>query len=213
MNVEELIIKQELNYEISLLRNKERKTYKEISTQLKIGVERVRQRNNKFLHDLCHLYVKYLNSKQIEIDYWEIYDFYQTLQYSVAYLEKEYKEYLDSFRHGKPPMIFQSHMDIPPFRELTDKKILELEKSILEAREQQKRTFYDIGKECKLSKEKVRRIYDLYYHKKVIIAYERIKKTGDFSIDKYVYNYFPPAKTKWEFIVSKYGELVKDLID
>lgn len=104
-------------------------------------------------------------------------------------------------------------MDIPPFRKLTDKKILKLEKCILEAREQQKRTFYDIGKEYKLSKEKVRRIYDLYYHKKVIIAYKRIKKTGDSSIDKYVDNYFPPSKTNWEFIVSNYGKLVKDLID
>lgn len=213
MTFEELMKKQELNYQISFLRNKEGKTYKEISTQLKIGVERVRQRNNKFLHDLCHLYVKYLNSKQIDIDYWELYDFYQTLYLSIAYLEKEYKEHLDSFRHGKPPIVFQSHMDIPPFRKLTDKEILELEKCILEAREQQKRTFYDIGKEYELSKEKIRRIYDVYYHKKVNIAFERIMQTGDSFIEKYVYNYFPPAKTKWEFISSKYEELVKDLID
>ncbi len=213
MTFGELMKKQELNYQISILRNKQGKTYKEISMQLKTGVERVRQRNNKFLHDSCLLYVKYLNTKQIEIDYWELFDFYQTLQYSVAYLEKEYKEHLDSFRDGKPPVVFQSHMDIPLFRKLTDKEILELEKCILEAREQQNRTFYDIGKEYDLTKEKVRRIYDLYYHKKINIAYDRIIQTGDSFIKKYAYNYYPIAKIKWEFISSKYKELVKDLID
>lgn len=210
---EKLIEKQRKNYSIVILKNQQEKTFKEIAKQLNVSVSCVKQRHNDFLYDLYNLYIEYLNSKQIELECREIYKFYKTICLSIAYLEKEYKGYLDLFRNGEPPIILQSYTDIPPFRKLTKEKNLELEKRILKAREQQKRTFSDIGKEYGLSKEKAKSIYDLYYYKKVVIAHKRIKEARNYPIKEFIYSHYVSPKSKWQFIVNEYKELVIDLID
>lgn len=58
---------------------------------------------------------------------------------------KTYNEPLNLFRHGEPPILLEHFKKFPPYRILTDKQILNLEKKILEARERQKRSFIDIG--------------------------------------------------------------------
>lgn len=104
-------------------------------------------------------------------------------------------------------------MDIPPFRHLTEEDILALEKKIVKARNEQKRTFSAIGKEYDLSKEKTISIYNMHYHKKVLTAFKRIQPTVNFSISNYVFNYSSNYYKRWELILNQYAEFVQDLLD
>ena len=213
MVFEKLIEKHKIGYEIACLRYQKNKRYKEIARQFNLSDYNVREKHKKFLYDVLDFYIKSLKKMHIEIDKWELYDFYYSFFLTVAYLEKTYSAHLQFLRHGKPPIIPENHVEFPPFRTLTEENILEYEKYILEAIEQHKKKYSDIGQELDLSKEKVVHIYNNYYHKKIRIALDRIRPTVGSSIDEYIYGSSYRSYKRWQLIVNEYPKLVQDLID
>lgn len=213
MDFEQFIKKYNVHYTFITLRYQQKKTYKEIADQFHQTPSCVREKCHIFLHSLFLLYIKYLISVDVILNEWKISDFYQSAALSVAYLESTYKEYLNIFRHGAPSVIPENHITIPTFRKITKEELLILEQQILVAREQQKRTYSDIGKELDLSGEKVKCIYSMYYHKKILMAIDRIRPTVNFSISNYIFHNTYSSYKRWHIIASEYTELVKDLID
>lgn len=213
MDFEQFIKKYEMHYEIASLMHQQGKKQKEIGDQFNLSATCINQKYKRFLHALYKYYIQYLKCMQVKINERDLYDFYRSLSLCVAFFEKTYNQYLDSLRCGIPPIIFEKHMNIPTFRNLTAEKILELEKYIIEAREKQRKSYFNIGKELELSKEKAKYIYDFYYHKKILKAYERIRPIVDFSVENYIFSRSYASYKRWELIVEKYAELVDDLID
>lgn len=213
MDFEKFLMTNKVSYEIVRLRNQQKKTYADISHQLKLSVSRINQKYRKFSFDLLNFYIHYLKSISIVVNKWEIYNFYECADLSVAYLELTYKEYLDLLRQNVPPIFLESCTNFLPYRELTEEDILELEQKILKAKMDKRRSFADMGSQLGLTRKKTKQIYDSYYHKKTLIAFERIRPTVNFSIEDYVYRYTNSTLKRWQLIVNEYAEFVQDLID
>lgn len=213
MEYENLIEKHKIGYKISYLKYREGLGYKEIAQKFNFSYYSARERHKKFLYDLLDFYIEGLKDMHIEVNKWELFDFYQSVFLIIAYLEKTYSTFLRFLRNNHPPIIPENYVYFPLYRKITEEKILEYEKYILEAVEQQKRKYADIGQELELSKEKTLNIYDNYYHKKVRTALDRIRPiVGDF-IDEYIYNSSYSSYKRWKLIVSEYPELIEGLKD
>lgn len=211
MEYEKLIEKHKIGYEITCLRYQKEMPYKEIARQLNLSSYNARDKQTKFLYDLLDFYICGLREYHIEIDIKELYDFYCSVFLSIAFLEKKYTAWLEILRHGKPPVIPNKYLEFPLYRKLTENNILEIEEYVREAREQQKKKFSEIGQELDLSKEKIKRIYEDYYHKKTRLALDRIKSIVGESVVVYDCKYPHNSYQRWKLIESEYLELVKDL--
>lgn len=211
MEYEKLIEKHKIGYEIACLRYNERKCYKEIARQFELSNYSVRDKQIKFLYDLLNFYVCGLRDCHFEINIRNLYDFYCSVFLSIAFLEKKYGVCLEKLRHEKPPVILNNCLNLPLYRELLEDDIEKIEKYVQEAREQQKKKYSEIGQELDLSKEKIKRIYDEYYHKKTRLALDRIKSIVGESAVAYECKYSHNSYQRWKLIESKYSELVKDL--
>lgn len=212
MNYEEFIEKYAENRKIVMLKH-QKNTYKAIAKLLNISSQRVRQRYFDFCYKLYRCYCFHLESIQIEIDRSDILTFYNSIQMAIAYLEKTYKESLNVFRQGEPPIMFGYYKTFPTYRRLTDKQLLNLEKRIVDAKINQNKIYGEIGRELKLTNEKVKHIFDFYYHKKIITAIELIEPTVDFCFSDYIYKYSHSPQLRWKRIVEEYTELVQNLIE
>lgn len=213
MEYEKLIEKHKAGYEIAYLKYCEGIGYKEIAKKFHCSNCSARERHQKFLYDLLDFYIEGLQDMHIEVNKWDLYDFYQSILLITAYLEKTYATFLRFLRHNHPPVIPENYVDFPPYREITEEKILEYEKYILEAVEQHKRKYADIGQALGLSKEKALNIYNNYYHKKVRTALDKIRPIVGNFIDEYVYNSSYSSYKRWNLLVREYPELMKDFID
>ena len=211
MTYTEFIKNHKTHYEIVKLKQ-QGKTYKEIAYDTNLSAGRVIQKYYQFLYKLNKCYCCYLNSIKIEINLYDIMNFYENPALSAAYLEENYQAYLNTFRVGEPVM-FGYYKDFPDYRKLSDAQILTLEKQILEAKECQNKNFTVIGKELDLSKEKAKCIYDHYYRKKVLSAIDRIQPMVNFSYSGYVFHYSHTERKRWQLILSEYAELLQDLMD
>lgn len=213
MSYEKFVEDNSLNYQILEMKFKQGKSYSEIAEILNKSIGNVGQRYRMFSWSLYRCYAAYLKSIGIKVDATDISNFYESSSYAVAYLEKTYSESLNLFRGDKSPVFLENVESLPPYRKLTDRQLLNLEKKIVKARESQGRTFVDIGKELKMTREKTRWMYNHYYHKKVMLALERIEAYMGKEVLYFIFNYSNCSRKRWELIVKDYPDLVQDLID
>lgn len=210
MTYEKFVKYNSLNYQILEMKLKQGKSYSEIANNLKRSIATIGEHYRKFSWNLYECYFRYLKSIGLSIDASDIIDFYETVSIAVAYLETTYSEPLNVFRGGKPPVFLENVKDLIPYRKLTRRELLNLEKKIVEAREIQNKTFVYIGKELKITWEKTRRIYDFYYHKKVLEAISRI---GPNTNTDYIFAFSNNSRVRWDLIKRDYPNFVQDLID
>lgn len=205
MTYKEFIEKHKVSYCIFRL-HKQGKAYKELSQQFNLSVTRLTQRNRTFLYSVAKFYYQQLKQSKLEpLSFCELYDYYANPELLVAYYEKTYKQELDVLRHGESPLLLNS-VDLPKFRKLSEKEILQLEIMIFKAIKNQHKKYRDIAKELKISKEKAQWIYHNYMNKKVIEAIQIIKKTEP-NIENFVYSYSISPIKRWNLIVSKYPDI------
>lgn len=209
MTYEKFVEDNNLNYQILEMKLNQGKSYREIANSLNRSIATIGQRYRIFSWNLYTCYFRYLNSIGISVDASDIIDFYSATSKAIAYLEKTYSEPLNTFRGDKPPVFLENVKDLIPYRKLTEKQLLNLEKKVVVAREVQRRTFIDIGKELKITGEKARRIYDLYYHKKVLEAIGRIEPNTDTN---YIFDFSNNSRIRWELLARDYPNVVQGLI-
>lgn len=189
---------------------KQGKSYKEIASCLGRRVSLVRAKHKTFSYEMYQCYLKYLISIGIQIE--DIYDFYRNADYANAYLEKSYSQELNMFRDNNPPLFLEPTNDLP-YRNLSKEQEKVIQIIIVEARNQQKKTYYNIAKELKLTTEKTKWMYEIYYHQKIMKALKRLPHTDDFSLWKSLHNHSTSTYTRWNLIVKEYPDIVQDLID
>lgn len=211
MDYLELIKKFEVDYEIVRLKH-EKNSYAEIANHLNINKKRIGQRYNKFVVKLFKSYFIYLRSIGIKINSSDIWEFFYSWEIATAYLEQTYEEPLRLYRYGAPPLMI-GFCNVPPYRQLTDKQIRNLEKKIVKARDTQKKTFTIIGNELNLTREKTKRLYELYYHCKVLRAIDKIEPTVDYSFTNFIFSYSYNSRNQWNYILENHTDMVQDLID
>lgn len=213
MTYEKFVADNSLNYKILEMKFKQGKSYREIATILNTSTGTIGQRYRMFSWSLYRCYFQYLKSIGLKVDATDIKNFYESSSHAIAYLEKTYNEELNIFRGGKPPVFLKIIKSLPPYRKLTDRQLLNLEKKIVKARESQTKTFVDIGKELKITPQKARWIYNHYYHKKVIAALDKIKAHTGNDLSYFIFNYSYYPHKRWELLVRDYPDLVQTLID
>lgn len=213
MSYEKFVESNSLNYLILEMKFKQGKSYSEIATTLNKSSATIGQRYRMFSWSLYRCYFRYLKSIGMEEDVTDIRNFYESFPHVIAYLEKQYSEELTLYRGGKPPVFFENVKSLPPFRKLSDRQLLNLEKKIVKARESQGKTFVDIGKEYKITWQKARCMYNRYYHKKVMKALDRIEAHTGNDLSFYIFHYSYYSRKRWELIVGNFPDLVQDLID
>lgn len=191
---------------------KQRKSYNEIASCLGRRVSLVRVKHKTFSYEMYQCYLKYLISIGIQIKAKDIYDFYKNTDYVNAYLEKSYSQELNTFRDGNPPLFLEPTNNLP-YRNLSKEQEKVIPKKIVEARNQQKKTYYNIAKGLKLTTEKTKWMYEIYYHKKIMIALKRLPHTDNFSLWKSLHNHSTSTYTRWNLIMKEYPDIVHDLID
>lgn len=200
-----------LGYELLILKIREKKTWKEISTIYGQCMNGVISKYNLFLYNLFSLYSSHLSNIVPGFDENEIMEFYKSTLDAVAYLEKEYDTYLNAFRHGIHPVIIRIYSDFPSYRLLTINDICRLERKILTDKNILKKSFLAISKSLHLTVQKTRFIYYSYYHKKVKAAIDIIQPTVDFNFALYIYGKPGSYKRWWGRIQREYSELVRGL--
>lgn len=213
MSYEKFVEANHMNYQILQMKFEQGKSYKEIARSLNRSIETIKHRYTMFCYSLYRCYYRYLKSIEIDIDANDIRNFYESITYAIAFLEKAYDEELSSFRGGKPPLFLKNIKSLPPYRKLTNRQLKNLEKKILEARENQGRTFVDIGKELKITKEKARWIYERYYHEKVIEVANKIEQETEEDIWEILYDHSYISHKRWELLEKKYPEFTQDLMN
>lgn len=210
---EKFIDENSLDYQIVVMRLKEDRSYREIASFFNMSMLSIKQHYRKFCWNLYKCYSQHLKDIGKDIDEIDIRNFYESYSHAIAYLEKTYEEPLSIFRGGHPPIFLEGIKNLPPYKKLTDRQLCNLEKKIVDAREYKGKTFADIGKELKLTTEKVRWMYDHYYHKKVLAAIKKINPDHYFKLSNYIFAYSNYSHKRWEMITQNYPELIQDPLD
>lgn len=213
MTYEEFVEKNVLNYKILEMKFKQGKTHSEIAAALNKSTLAIGKYYRAFTWNLYICYFRYLKSIGLKVDAADIKDFYESSPHSVSYLEQIYSEELYAFRKGKPPVLLGIIKNSPSYRKLTDEQVLALEQRIVKARECERRTFLDIGKEFDITWEKARCLYKHHYHRKVMAALDKIKEHTGEDLSTYIFKYSPYPYKRWLLIVKDYPSFVQDLID
>ncbi|MCI9598883.1 MAG: hypothetical protein HFE75_16730 [Firmicutes bacterium] len=213
MTYEKFIENNSLDYKILEMKFKQGKSHRDIAIALNKSISTIGEHYRMFSWNLYVCYFRYLTSIGLEVDAMSIRDFYESSSHAVAYLEKTYSEELNLFRGGRPPVFLENVKSLPPYRKLTNRQSMNLEKKIVQARERQGRTFLDLGKELKITPEKAQHMYRSYYHRKVMEALNRIKAQTGKDLSNFIFEYSHYSYKRWELIVRDYSDLVQDLID
>lgn len=211
MNYTELISRYKLNYEIVKLKH-HGKTFREIGNQYNLCGAEIAYKYRNFLFKLFRCYREFLSSRGIEnID--GMFDFYENIAITIASMEQIYDESLCTFRHGEPPLLLGFYKYIPSFRSLTARQTKILEKEIVAAKEQRNETYAEIGDTLDLTANKVKALYQSYYHRYCLKAIEIIEPTVDFSFTSYIFSYSHYPQVRWRLITEEYANLIQDLIE
>lgn len=176
-------------YEILLLRDLYGNTYTAIAKELEISTARVIELYHRIKRKQTSLYINRIalilghsNTLEVRKIYNAAYEFYCDCSYAVAYLERKYKDILTEYRGGEPGMPMEFLKKLPPFKaRLTKKQIAR----VIEMRETEKATFVVIAKEMHLTPEKAKRIYDFFYHQKVLKLVETLQARAESQEEEY----------------------------
>lgn len=134
-----------------------------------------------------------------------LYNFYQNSGMVAAYLEKMFTE-LNCYRRGKPELFLPFYPNLLPYRNLSRKDIFDIEMEVVFLKNKRKMSFEDIGDRLKLTKEKVRCIYNWYYHNKVYCAIEELPRENKTVIKEEVLHFSNSSKKQWEYLCKNYPD-------
>lgn len=178
----------ERTYEIMLLRDQYDNTFTDIAKEYEISVARVVQIYNKLKVKQACLYINHIavtlgleSTSQINKVYYAAYECYQERSYACAYLEKKYQAILIEYRDREPGMPMQFMKSMPPFKPLLGKKTIA---RVVSMRETEKASFVEIGKEMRITRAKAKRIYEMYYHEKVLALIEALQEKAESHEEK-----------------------------
>ena len=159
-------------YDIMVLRDYYNNTFTNIAKDCNISSIRAMQLYSKAKRKQIQLYITHIsialgheNTAEIRQVFEIAEECYYGRLYACAYLEKEYKDILDEYRAGEPGAPELLIKNLPPLKRKLSKKTVS---RIIEMRETEKATYKMIGKKFHITPEKAKRIYDLFYHQKVL---------------------------------------------
>lgn len=187
----------ERDYEIMLLHDQHDNSYTDIAKEFKISISRVAQLYYKTKLKQLRLYARHLaivhgHNDTSAFQRMPLYDCYRDYKYISAYWEKEYAEILKEYRAGEPGHSAEFLAELPPsIKEVSDDMI----QRVRNLREDENKTFIEIGREMKMTKEKVR---DIYYG-----------GNDDWDNLKNYYNEYRTAKKRFEGITKDYPKLLE----
>lgn len=183
-------------YEVMLLRDQYDNSFSDIAKEFEISTNRVIQLYHKTKIKQLRLYARHLAivngyEDTSAFKYMPLYDCYGDFKYVSAYLEKEYAEILKEYRAREPGHSAEFLAELsPPILEVSDDMTLH----VVEFRENEKKTFVEIGRVMKMTKEQARNTYERFYHKKWLAACDKVRETyGNDNFRDY-YNDYRTAK-------------------
>ncbi len=202
------------SYEIMILRDQHSNSFSDIAIEHSITSPCVISHYSKIKIRQIRLYINHLsvvNNHDSTAHFREIfrtaYNCYQDYQCAAAYLEKEYRVILIEYRAGEPGMPEQFLAKLPPLRKNRSRKTID---RVIEMREVEKKTYAEIGKQLRMTRQCAEHLYQSFYHKKVLAILEHIEKeTGEKVWDLY-FRSSHQAKKRYEMIRRDYPELSVD---
>ena len=204
--------KEEEWYKIMLLRDQYDNTYLDIATEMGMSKERVMQIYSRIKIKQVRLYINHIsavlghnNTSQIAQIFDEAYDCYQDLAYATAYLEKKYEDILTEYRNGEPGTPKEFIQNMPSFRRGVSKETIA---RVVEMREERRASFITIAKELHMTRQKAKKIYDMFYHEKNKEICEALQaKTENWEEKNAIWHY---CFTKYRSSKKTYDMLMKD---
>lgn len=198
-------------YEIMLLRDQYNNTFTDIAKKNEISAQRAKQIYHNIKIKQIRLYINYIsltlghdNTLQIRKVYNNAYECYQDWTYAGAYLEKKYKNILNEYRTGEPGMPIQFIKSMPPFKPKLSKKTVA---RVIEMREVEKASYIAIGKELRMTKEKVKHTYEWFYHVRVLELIKVLQeKSGNYYEKEAIWDYYFRG---YRTSKKRYDELLK----
>lgn len=200
-----------LSYEIMLLYD-QGNSFAALGRKFEISRDSAEQRFYTIKHKQIDYYMNHLSIVHGDQQYFQklyktVFDCYKTYPYIAVYLEKTYAEILADYRQGEPGIPRDVLKALPPLKETFSGRIIS---RIIFMREEEKRTYKEIGQFLKLTPEKSEGLYQHYYHQKFLDLVDRILVTTDapsgFSA-KY-YRQSPKSHLRYALLAKDFPEFV-----
>lgn len=171
--------KDEQSYAILLRRDQEGRSFPEIAAAFGLSASWVSQLYYRIKAQQIHLYIRRVaavlghpDTSQVEQAYGEALACYQHVSYACAWLEQRYADILTAYRDGEPGMPPSFVRTMPPFQTGLDKKTAS---RIVKMRDTANASFAEIARALYITPEKARRLYDGYYHARVLKQMRRLE--------------------------------------
>ena len=199
-------------YEILQLRDQHDNKFTDIAKEYLISVSRAVEIYNRIKLKQIKIYINHIaitfgheNDSQIREVYKAAYECYQSRSFACAYMEKKYKEILTEYRGGEPGMPAEFIRNFPPFKAKLNKKEIS---RIIEMRDDEKLSFITIGKELKITQEKAKHAYNVFYHEKVLNLIEKLQRKEKSEKEKrdigmYYFREFNTPKKRYDALMKK----------
>lgn len=159
-------------YEILLLHDQEGKRFSEIADIYHISSNRVHSLYYKIKYQQFHLYSDHIAAAlgesagmQIKKEVWDAYECYRDIIYVCTWLEKNYADILTAYRAGEPGLPAQVIRALPPLRTALRNKTVA---RVVALREEKHASYKAIAKELRMTPEKARYTYEVFYHEKAL---------------------------------------------
>lgn len=198
-------------YEIMLLRDSYDNNYLDIAKKLEMSTDKIIQIYHRIKIKQLRLYSRHLaivsGHKDVsEFKYMTLYYCYRDIKYVSAYWENKYTEILKEYRAGESghSVEFLKAL-LPPIMDVTEDMV----RQIVNMRENEKKTFIEIGRVMKMTKEKSRSTYEWFYYKKWLAAREKVQEIYNSDNCSNFYNEYGTAKKRFESIIKNYPEIFK----
>ena len=198
-------------YEILLLRDQYSNTFADIAREYGIShmwaralYSRIKTRQIRLYITRIAIALGHKSTKEISNEFSAANECYQDYSYACAYLEKKYKDILEEYRNGEPGSAESFINNLPPLKRLGKKTI----SRIVEMRDAEKLTFIAIAKKLRITPEKARRTYDMFFHRQVLDYVEALQEKAESDEEKraILYHYFRndlSAKKRYELMISE----------
>lgn len=202
-------------YEIMLLHDLQSIPFADIAKKFKISAAAAKDTYNRMKLKQIHLYINHIasalghkNILKIQKIYNNACEYYQDHTYVCAYLEKKYKDILTKYRNGEPGMPEEFIKNMPPFKPNLSKETVA---GVIKLRETKKASFSAIANELNITTAKAKRIYETFYHEKVLEIVNLLQENAKTKEEKdAIWNY---CFDKYYSSKKRYDMLIKTLLE
>ena len=204
--------KDELAYQIMLLRDQQNLSFADIAQRYDISSARAIYKYKTIKIEQTRLYLNHIalhfgyeTNEKIRNIYENALDFYCDYTYACAFLEKRYTSLLCAYRKGEPGMPRAFLCSMPPYRQFTEYDIW----SIIDMREADE-TFIKIASEVNITQNKAEQLYHWYYH---ILIFETINlialdENDRNNLRNFCFDNPYSSKRQYEMLQKKYSERI-----